>query len=225
MMSESSGHLAARILVWALCVGAVSFAAGFFGPILFSDSNLGPLLGIFVTGPLGVLVGALVGALRVAKASGRIAVACIGSVWVMTLFYTFLCFGLSAWVAIPAIPLQFLVIGSSIFLFSSRDTRAQMPHGVRRCGHIGVAALVTILLMTLFPPVIRPWWVPAGQQPATTEPLPSFAFIFDRRFDAGHHFPQFAVNRQELAWEWIIAAVVAIGLCLLMRALRPRPAA
>src|ERR1700690_3226857 len=33
-----------RILVWALCVGGVSFAAGWFGPGLFSTGNLASLL-------------------------------------------------------------------------------------------------------------------------------------------------------------------------------------
>jgi len=43
-------------------VGSVGFAAGFFGPIIFMpDSNQGPLLGIFITGPLGFVVGAVGG--------------------------------------------------------------------------------------------------------------------------------------------------------------------
>jgi len=115
-----------------------------------------------------------------------------------------------------------MVIASTIFLFSSRGTRAQLPDGMRQCGPIVVAAQVTILLMTLFPPVIRPWWVPARYQSWTNEPPPWFAFILDWRFDPGRHFPQYAVNREALAWEWIITAAVAAGLCLLMRALRAR---
>lgn len=211
-----------RILVWAICVGAVSFVAGFFGPLFFSKSNLDPLLGVFVTGPLGILAGALVGALSVAKESGRLSIACVGSVWAMTLLYTFLCFGLSAWIGLPAIPLQFLVVASTIFLFYRRDTRAQLPDGMRRCGPIVVAALMAVLLMTVFPPVIKPWWGLAGGQPDTAASLPSFAFILDGRFNASQHIPQFAVNRGALAREWAIAAVLAAGLCLLMRVPRRR---
>lgn len=45
-------------LGFALFVGALAFAIGFFGPIVFTpDANQGPLLGIFITGPLGLLVG------------------------------------------------------------------------------------------------------------------------------------------------------------------------
>jgi hypothetical protein len=228
MQTELSGrqtsHPVLRIVAWALCVGGVSFAAGFFGPIFFSTpraANVGPLLGILVTGPLGTLVGAWIGALSVAKESGRLSIACIGLVWVMALLYAFLAFGLGGWLGIPAIPLQLLVVTSIIFLFSRRETRAQLPDDMRRCGPMAVMALLIILLMTLFPPVIRPWWVPAAQQPVTTRQLPSFAFIFDDRFDTSR-LPELAVNRGKLASEWLITAVMVIGLCLLMRVLRNR---
>ena len=45
-------------------VGGVGFLAGFIGPAFwYPDSNLGPLLGIFATGPFGSLAGAILGAL------------------------------------------------------------------------------------------------------------------------------------------------------------------
>lgn len=59
------------ILGWsiagALLLGAVGFIVGFFGPLLVgvlvgSEANLGPLWGIFVLGPVGVLLGAVTGA-------------------------------------------------------------------------------------------------------------------------------------------------------------------
>ena len=40
-------------------VGAIGLVAGFVGPLVFSTSNLGPLLGILITGPLGFVAGAL----------------------------------------------------------------------------------------------------------------------------------------------------------------------
>lgn len=47
----------------ALLLGSVSFAAGFFGPMLLAPgANQGPMLGIFITGPLGALAGAVGGA-------------------------------------------------------------------------------------------------------------------------------------------------------------------
>jgi hypothetical protein len=48
----------------AAIVGCASFLVGFVGPILFQpDSPQGPLLGIFITGPLGTVAGAALGAL------------------------------------------------------------------------------------------------------------------------------------------------------------------
>ncbi|HBH04538.1 MAG TPA: hypothetical protein DDZ42_21935 [Candidatus Rokubacteria bacterium] len=46
----------------AIVVGAIGFCAGFVGPILLTpEANQGPLLGIFVTGPLGFVLGGLGG--------------------------------------------------------------------------------------------------------------------------------------------------------------------
>lgn len=44
-------------------VGGIGFAGGFFGPtIVTPEANQGPLLGIFITGPIGFVVGAMAGA-------------------------------------------------------------------------------------------------------------------------------------------------------------------
>lgn len=59
---------------FALFVGAVSFLAGFIGPmILAPGANQGPLLGIFYTGPLGTMVGLIWGLIRAAqrRAAGK----------------------------------------------------------------------------------------------------------------------------------------------------------
>lgn len=50
-------------------VGAVGLAIGFVGPLVLSPkANLGPLLGILLTGPLGFVVGALgAGVVRAAQ--------------------------------------------------------------------------------------------------------------------------------------------------------------
>jgi len=49
-------------LIGGLSIGGIAFLGGFVGPMLFmSESNQGPLLGIFVTGPIGFLVGNVLG--------------------------------------------------------------------------------------------------------------------------------------------------------------------
>lgn len=53
------------VLSWSALVGAAGFAVGFFGPMLFAPgANQGPLLGIFITGPLGFVVGGIFGFIR-----------------------------------------------------------------------------------------------------------------------------------------------------------------
>lgn len=61
--------LATSILLGGLIVGSIGFVAGFFGPLIFyPESNLGPLMGIFYTGPIGFMLGLILGPLyRVVK--------------------------------------------------------------------------------------------------------------------------------------------------------------
>jgi hypothetical protein len=50
------------ILLGAVLLGGIGFTAGFFGPIIFMPhANQGPMLGIFITGPLGFIGGGIVG--------------------------------------------------------------------------------------------------------------------------------------------------------------------
>ncbi|HMN86755.1 MAG TPA: hypothetical protein PKA74_12295 [Bauldia sp.] len=47
---------------WALILGAIGFVGGYVGPMVVTpEANQGPLLGIFITGPGGALLGALIG--------------------------------------------------------------------------------------------------------------------------------------------------------------------
>ena len=48
----------------AILLGVVGFCAGFFGPMVLNPSaNQGPLVGIFITGPGGAIVGGVLGAI------------------------------------------------------------------------------------------------------------------------------------------------------------------
>jgi hypothetical protein len=60
--SQAAG-LGPSLVLGALIGGGAGFALGFFGPMVFAPgANQGPMLGIFITGPLGLPVGALIGA-------------------------------------------------------------------------------------------------------------------------------------------------------------------
>jgi hypothetical protein len=55
--------LLGSIVTGAAVVGGIGFVAGFFGPLLIAPgANQGPLLGLFFTGPLGIVAGAIGGA-------------------------------------------------------------------------------------------------------------------------------------------------------------------
>ena len=57
-----TGSLATYVVMGAILTGTAGFAAGFFGPLIFlPGANQGPLLGLFFTGPLGFVLGAIGG--------------------------------------------------------------------------------------------------------------------------------------------------------------------
>ena len=61
-----------KILKPAVILGAIAFAVGFFGPIIWApDANQGPLLGIFITGPIGFFVGLAWGVFRAVQRTVR----------------------------------------------------------------------------------------------------------------------------------------------------------
>jgi hypothetical protein len=56
--------LFSAVVAGAIGLGSITFCLGFFGPLLLSPSaNQGPLLGLLITGPLGIVVGGIVGAI------------------------------------------------------------------------------------------------------------------------------------------------------------------
>lgn len=63
MPSGRARAVARWCVTMAIAVGIIAFLAGFVGPIVLRpDLPQGPMLGIFCTGPLGTLAGALLGA-------------------------------------------------------------------------------------------------------------------------------------------------------------------
>ena len=61
--ASCSSGLVSSVAMGALVTGGIGFAGGFFGPLLFAPgANQGPLLGLFITGPLGFVLGAVGGA-------------------------------------------------------------------------------------------------------------------------------------------------------------------
>ncbi len=64
LIDRAPEELMSHIGAGAIAFGVTGFIGGFLGPLIFSpESNQGPLLGIFITGPLGVVLGAIAGAI------------------------------------------------------------------------------------------------------------------------------------------------------------------
>ena len=60
MEPTSPKAAAPSALRWVLIIGGAGFSAGFFGPMIFApDANQGPLVGILMSGPGGLILGAL----------------------------------------------------------------------------------------------------------------------------------------------------------------------
>jgi hypothetical protein len=61
--AEDSTSVTVMAGLGAAILGGLGFVAGFFGPMIFApDANQGPMLGLFITGPAGVVIGAIAGA-------------------------------------------------------------------------------------------------------------------------------------------------------------------
>lgn len=61
-----------HIFLTGVVFGVVFFLIGFAGPVIFSpESNQGPLIGIFITGPLGFCLGIVAGIVRHFLSKGK----------------------------------------------------------------------------------------------------------------------------------------------------------
>jgi hypothetical protein len=61
-------HGFVAVISGALILGGLFFTLGFLGPMVFAkDTNQGPLIGVFIAAPLGVIVGAIAGYVYASK--------------------------------------------------------------------------------------------------------------------------------------------------------------
>ena len=190
-----------RIGAIALMASGVAFAIGFIGPALFSSSNLGPLLGIFITGPLGFLVGALVGILLSAgDSAGRTLdteLRWLLGAWLATLLYTLASSVVG--IGLVAIGAQVAVLICAAVLFYL--VPATLPQWVARNRPIFLLGGVVALLASVFPPVEQA----SGRA--------TFAHFLNPGFDASTNVPEFTVDQGILLSMFVVivsAAALAV---------------
>lgn len=194
------------ILASAVLVGGLSFLVGYIGPVLLSDSNLGPLLGIFITGPLGFLAGALIGILisarRRAPQSAPTEVRWLAGAWLGAIVFTMAgSLAKIGWISIGA---QLSVIACAASLFYLMPW--QLPDRIRNSRGIILIGAALVLATSIFPPVSSA----SGEHPP-------FAFFLDERFDARTRVPEYSVSQANLLLGWLIIATAVIVLVIARR--------
>lgn len=214
-----------RIHLCALVAGSIGFAVGFFGPIVLKpDANLGPIMGIILTGPAGFLLGPAIG---VASLMRQISLADLrkATLW-LTVQGVLACslYALFAevyvWAAFGVgLMLVTIAVGTALFVHTVR--RLNPPKPVVACAAILLAGAVLMLCLSVFPPVVAPSW---GAGPDAGAPVPAFAFLLDPGLDTSRHVPQYTVNRPLWALEMLlVAGSMGVGLLIVKIIARSRP--
>jgi hypothetical protein len=205
----SEPRFGSRIIFCALIAGGIGFAGGFFGPILLTPkSNLGPLLGILITGPLGFMLGPVIG---VATLIRKTTLKSLCTAWLWLIVSWVLACGFYNFLAAPAVGLMIITIAVAAALFVHTLRRLAPPSAAVNYGLILLGGALSILCLSAFPPVVAPSW---GNAPLDgAPPLPSFAFLMDSGFDASHHVPRYAINKPLWRFEMLLVLVLmALGL-------------
>jgi hypothetical protein len=199
----------------AFAVGAAAFALGFFGALVFyPESNLGPLLGIFITGPVGFLVGALFGVVLFARAARddalRRELTWLAAMWAFSLLYTFIFAWGWGWVGMM---MQTAAVATAAYVFYGKSLRPLPRRVISFRAPLLVAGVVS-LLASLFPPIVA----------KGDDQQQRFAFFLDPRFDARYEVPEFSVDSLALALEWLFFIVIALAIGFAMLATRNKRA-
>jgi hypothetical protein len=196
------------ILRTAAIVGVITFLLGFVGPIIFSTSNLGPLLGIFITGPLGFLLGGVIGFWRLLSVSTRkISAAEWGLLLVIGLLSMgwYLMFSLFGHMAIVSvICCQLVAVVGTALVYHQRKEKLQQPFSNRLL--LALFASLLIIGTEIFPPVTHPDW--ARPQDGYLQDPPAATYFWDSRMDASRKVPQLAIHRNRLAEFWFLVVAV-----------------
>lgn len=184
----------------ALMAGLLSLTAGVVLPIFFSTSNLGPLLGILIAGPSGLIAGAtwgLVAAARRADADGVNRLTFwLGGVWLATLAYTFFIISLSPKLGWLMIALQALVLAAAAIFLYDKNIGFKLPAAVRRVRLVVLMCAAVVAITTAFPPAKHQ----AGM---------SATLISDPRFSAARAVPSLTIAKGILLLEWTVPIVMA----------------
>ena len=196
------------IISTALGIGVVTFLIGYVGPIIFwPEANLGPLLGLFITGPLGFLLGGVIGFWRILsnemQTSSAFEWGILLIIWLLMMGWYLLFFPFWPLATISLAICQIVTVSGTVILYRQRCRK--LKHTVdRRSLSVLIAALL-IIGTEFFPPVTHPDW--ARPQDGYLQDPPAAVFCLDSRLDSSHKVPQLAINRNRLIelWLWVLS--------------------
>lgn len=193
------------IISTALSIGVITFLIGYVGPlIVWPEANLGPLLGIFVTGPLGFLLGGVIGFWRIlSNETQKISPIEWGMflfIWVLMMVWYLMFYLFGPQAILLGIMCQLVSVLGTGILYKRRCRKLNQPVD-RRSLSILFAALV-IIGTEIFPPVTHPDWT--RPQDGYLKNPPAAAFYWDSRLDSSRKVPQLAINRTRLMELWVL---------------------
>ena len=209
-MASSPRHPSAKsglIIICGFGLGIISFLAGFLGPsILKVGGNLAPIMGIFVTGPLGFLVGLLLGTLWSGwtdkTGSLRTEMRWLFKIWLVSaLIYLFLpIFGGFLLLMVLGLQIAIVIVGG--VLVATDQKRPTIAPVTTKRRIILMVAAVAMTLMSAFPPV--------------KESKPLFIFVLDSKLDASMQIPVYTIDPRQLLVQWAFIVSIAVAMSLLV---------
>ena len=186
-------------------VGFITFLCGFVGPIILTpEANLGPLLGLFITGPLGFLLGGVIGFWRIlwdsTRKTGALEWGMFLVIWLLMMgwYLIFFMFGPTA-ILLGTLCQLAAAVGTAL-IYRQRCGKLNQPID-RRFFSVLFAALF-IISTEVFPPVTHPDW--ARPQDGYLQNPPAAVFYWDSRLDSSYKVPQLAINRNRLMELWVL---------------------
>jgi len=155
---NSEDHPSLRIVITSILVGGVAGIAGVIVSLLvWPSNNLAPLFGIFITGPIGLFAGALIGIVESVRNSSRRSVSVelgwLGFLWGFSLLNMFLAPAVGTeWLSVA---LQGLVITTGTFLLINQTARGALSDQARALGPMFLLAAILCLILSIFVAVGR----------------------------------------------------------------------
>lgn len=206
------------IISTALSIGVITFLIGYVGPIIFwPEANLGPLLGIFITGPLGFLLGGVIGfwliLSNIMRKISNIEWGMFFIIWLLMMgwYLLFYMFGPTA-ILLGTICQLAGVVGTA-FLYWQRCGKLNQP--VDRRSWALLFAVLLIIGTEILPPVTHPDW--SRPQDGYLQNPPAAVFYWDARLDSSRKVPQLAINRMRLMELWLWVASINAVTWLVMK--------